>query len=74
MDSYEGKKKNTKKKATRKTRVQNGKYYFLKERRSLETRRGKNIVWENKEVGLVMFWKRNRKIARNGMREMKNVN
>ena len=29
------------------------------------------MVWEDKEVGLVMFWKRNRKIARNGMRNEK---
>ena len=35
---------------------------------NLKARRGKNMVWENKEVGLVIFWKENRKIARNGMR------
>ena len=41
---------------------------------SLEARQGKNIVWGGKRIGLVIFWKRNRKIGRNGMREMKNVN
>ena len=40
---------------------------------SLEARRGKNKVWEDKEVGLVFFWKGSRKIERNGMRKMENV-
>ena len=92
--------------ATRKRRVQNGKYYFRtgkrKERNdkknfearetrngkivklywkileynagSLKARRGKNIVWEDKEVGQVIFFKQNRKIAGNGMREIENAN
>ena len=41
---------------------------------SLKVRRGKNMVWEDKEVGLFNFWKRNRKIAKNGMSEMENEN
>ena len=41
---------------------------------NLEARRGKNMVWEDKEVGLIIFWKGSKKIERNGMRKMENVN
>ena len=41
---------------------------------SMKARRGKNMVWEDKEVGLVIFWKRSRKIKSDGMRKMENVN
>ena len=49
-------------------------HIILMENKSLEARRVKNIVWKDKEVGLVIFWKRNRKIARNGMNQTENVN